>query len=223
MYGDFSIKQCLIMKTETPNDENKLSTEDLILEAAEREFLRKGYAGARTVAIAEAAGVTHAMLHYYFRTKDKLFERILSRKVGLLRDIMLASVGDPRLPLFDKIRMTIEGHLDFIAANPDLPRFLVGEVFGQPERMAPMLNLLQTHAPLVVDSLQKQIDEYASRRECRRVDARMLILDIISLNIFSFMASPISGPLFGDTMNSPEFLAARKRENVDTIMRKLKP
>lgn len=211
------------MKTETPNDENKLSTEDLILEAAEREFLRKGYAGARTVAIAEAAGVTHAMLHYYFRTKDKLFERILSRKVGLLRDIMLASAGDPRLPLFDKIRMTIEVHLDFIAANPDLPRFLVGEVFGQPERMAPMLNLLQTHAPLVVDSLQKQIDEYASRRECRRVDARMLILDIISLNIFSFMASPISGPLFGDTMNSPEFLAARKRENVDTIMRKLKP
>lgn len=211
------------MKTETPNDEDKPSTEDLILEAAEREFLRKGYAGARTVAIAEAAGVTHAMLHYYFRTKDKLFERILSRKVGLLRDIMLASVGDPRLPLFDKIRMTIEGHLDFIAANPDLPRFLVGEVFGQPERMAPMLNLLQTHAPLVVDSLQKQIDEYASRRECRRVDARMLILDIISLNIFSVMASPISGPLFGDAMNSPEFLAARKRENVDTIMRKLKP
>lgn len=218
------MKPSSAMKVETPNDENKPSTEDLILEAAEREFLRKGYAGARTVAIAEAAGVTHAMLHYYFRTKDKLFERILSRKVGLLRDIMLASAGDPRLPLFDKIRMTIEGHLDFIAANPDLPRFLVGEVFGQPERMAPMLEIIRNHAPLVVDSLQKQIDEYASRRECRRVDARMLILDIISLNIFSFMASPISGPLLGDlAMDSERFLAVRKRENVDTIMRKLKP
>lgn len=48
-------------------------TEARILQAAEHEFLTKGYAGARTTSIAEAAGVTHAMFHYYFRTKDKLF------------------------------------------------------------------------------------------------------------------------------------------------------
>ena len=53
-------------------------TETRILEAAEKEFFEKGYAGARTTSIAEAAGVTHAMLHYYFRTKDNLFERIVS-------------------------------------------------------------------------------------------------------------------------------------------------
>ena len=51
--------------------------EQAILEAAEREFIAKGFAGARTTSIAEAAGVTHAMLHYYFRTKEQLFERIL--------------------------------------------------------------------------------------------------------------------------------------------------
>ena len=62
-----------------PND-----TESRILQAAEREFFEKGYAGARTASIAEAAGVTHAMLHYYFRTKDKLFERIVSEKISIL-------------------------------------------------------------------------------------------------------------------------------------------
>ena len=57
-------------------------TETRILEAAEKEFFEKGYAGARTTSIAEAAGVTHAMLHYYFRTKDNLFERIVSQYAG---------------------------------------------------------------------------------------------------------------------------------------------
>ena len=51
--------------------------EQQILEAAEREFLEKGYDGARTTSIAKAADVTHAMLHYYFRTKKHLFERII--------------------------------------------------------------------------------------------------------------------------------------------------
>lgn len=200
------------------------SREALILEAAEREFLRKGYAGARTVAIAEAAGVTHAMLHYYFRTKEKLFERILSRKLMMLRDVILASLGDSRMPLFDKIRLAIRSHLDFIADNPDLPRFLVGEVFGQPERMAVMLDMLKIHAPLIVESLQRQINEYAERRECRKVDARMLLIDIVSLNVFSFMAAPITSPVLGDLADDKEtFLARRKEENIDTIMRKLKP
>lgn len=66
---------------DTPqNSDSRSHTENRILKAAEAEFLAKGYAGARTTAIAEAAGVTHAMLHYYFRTKDKLFERILNEK-----------------------------------------------------------------------------------------------------------------------------------------------
>ncbi|MDE6126421.1 MAG: TetR/AcrR family transcriptional regulator [Muribaculaceae bacterium] len=202
----------------------KSSREDAILAAAEREFLCKGYAGARTVAIAEAAGVTHAMLHYYFRSKDKLFEQILNRKIGLLRDLLLESIGDTTLPLFDKIRLAICSHLDFVAANPDLPRFLVGEVFGQPERMRVMIDALKLHAPLIIGSLQQQIDEYAARRECRRVDARMLLLDIVSLNVFSFMAAPVIDPVLGDlAYDKAVFLSRRKQENIDTIMRKLKP
>ena len=74
-------------------------TETRILRAAEKEFFSKGYAGARTASIAEAAGVTHAMLHYYFRTKDKLFERIVSEKINILADIILSAIGDGNLPL----------------------------------------------------------------------------------------------------------------------------
>lgn len=207
------------MKTETETQ----STEEKILEAAEREFLLKGYAGARTISIAEAAGVTHAMLHYYFRTKDKLFDKIIESKIGMLRDIMLGSLADPSADLFDKIKSAIESHQDFIAANPDLPRFMINEVLNNPERMPVVVNQLKHHTPLVVSSLQRQIDDYAEKGLCRRVDAGMLMLDIVSLNIFAFSARPMVNALLGGMMeNHDEFVAARKKENVETIMRKLR-
>lgn len=200
------------------------STEERILEAAVQEFMSKGYAGARTTAIAEAAGVTHAMLHYYFRTKDKLFDRIIESKIGTLRDIMLASLGDPTIPLFDKIKSTIENHQDFIAANPELPRFMINEVLSRPDRMPKVIEQLKHHTPLVVQSLQRQIDEYADRGLCRRVDAGMLMLDIVSLNIFPFSATPMVNALLGGMMeNRQAFVEARKIENVETIMKKLQP
>jgi TetR/AcrR family transcriptional regulator len=200
------------------------STEERILEAAVQEFMTKGYAGARTTAIAEAAGVTHAMLHYYFRTKDKLLDRIIESKIGTLRDIMLASLGDPTIPLFDKIKSTIENHQDFIAANPELPRFMINEVLNRPDRMPKVIERLKHHTPLVVQSLQRQIDEYADRGLCRRVDAGMLMLDIVSLNIFPFSAKPMVNALLGGMMeNSQAFVEARKIENVETIMKKIQP
>lgn len=200
------------------------STEENILEAAEKEFLLKGYAGARTTVIAEKAGVTHAMLHYYFRTKDKLFDKIIESKIGTLRDIMLDSVGDPSIPLFDKLKTAIEHHLDFIAANPELPKFMISEVLSNPEKLPIVLDSLRHHTPLMVESLQKQLDEYAAKGLCRKVDAGMLILDIVSLNIFPFMAKPMVNPLLNDMMSDREtFVEARKKENVETIMRKLKP
>lgn len=211
------------MSVRTDNAETP-STEERILEAAVREFMAKGYAGARTAAIAEAAGVTHAMLHYYFRTKDKLFDRIIESKIVTLRDIMLASLGDPSVPLFDKIRTAIEKHQDFIAANPDLPRFMINEVLSRPERIPMVIEQLKRHTPLVVESLQRQIDEYAAKGLCRNVDAGMLMLDIVSLNIFPFTAKPMVNALLGGMMEDMEaFVEARRKENLETIMRKIMP
>lgn len=217
------------MFMETNDMEPKLapeeqSTEEKILGAAMKEFMLKGYSGARTTSIAEAAGVTHAMLHYYFRTKDKLFDRIIESKIGTLRDIMLASLGDPSVPLFDKLRTAIERHQDFIAANPDLPRFMINEVLSRPERIPQVIEQLRHHTPLVIKSLQRQIDENADKGLCRRVDAGMLMLDIVSLNIFPFTARPMVNALLGGMMEDAEaFVGVRRKENVETVMRKLRP
>lgn len=218
------MKETSNTNTKTPASPDAQSTEERILEAAVREFMLKGFAGARTTAIAEAAGVTHAMLHYYFRTKEKLFNKIIESKTGTLREVMLSSLGDPSIPLFDKIKMAVESHLDFIAANPDLPRFMINEVISNPDKMPLVAEQLKHHTPLVVGALQRQIDEYALKGLCRRVNAGMLMLDIVSLNIFPFTAAPMVDALLGNILGKKEkFLEKRKKENVETIMRKLRP
>lgn len=210
--------------TKSKDNQTISDTETLIMKAAEREFMTKGFAGARTTSIAEAAGVTHAMFHYYFRTKEKLFDRIITEKNNLLREALVSSVGDENMTLDEMIRNVIEKHLEFLAANPDLPRFLVGEIFSNPERSSIFLDKLRAYAPAIIKFIQLKIDNEASTGLCRKVDAKMLLLDIVSLNIFAYMASPAVNAALGDcTVDSEKFLELRKKENYETIMSKLKP
>ncbi|MDE6638682.1 MAG: TetR/AcrR family transcriptional regulator, partial [Muribaculaceae bacterium] len=174
--------------------------------------------------IAEAAGVTHAMLHYYFRTKAKLFDRVLSEKIKLLKDTLFSSVDYTNASLEEIIQNIVDRHLDFIAANPELPRFLIEEIYSDPERSNVFLEHIGRYAPLILQTLQHKIDEEAKSGRCRKVDAKMLMLDLVSLNIFSFMAAPIVKVALGSLTEDPEaFLVRRKKENYDTIMRKLMP
>ncbi len=198
-------------------------TETRILEAAEKEFFEKGYAGARTASIAEAAGVTHAMLHYYFRTKDQLFERVVSGKMNMLGNIVLSAIGDDDLPLEDRIRQGVERHFDFIASNRNLPRFIINEVCTHPERVKIISEGLRKMVNGLLDNLQREIDEYAGRGLCERIDARVLMIDIVSLNVFPLMAAPMLQEIVGNPIGDANaFLEMRKRENVETILRKLK-
>ena len=148
--------------------------ENDILRAAEREFLAKGFSGARTVSIAQAAGVTHAMLHYYFRTKEQLFERILDQKVQAMAQSVLASFGQPGLPLVERIRDGVECHFDAVAANPDLIRFVINEIFVYPERFQAMQQQMSLVIERLIADLQAEVNAACPSgrsRTVRRADA----------------------------------------------------
>lgn len=197
-------------------------TEALILQAAEREFLEKGYSGAKTTAIAQAAGVTHAMLHYYFRTKEKLFEKIVADKMDKLKRVIFGVIGNPDLPLRERLKQGVEQHFDFIAENPHLPRFIFNELHEHPERIDQVKNSIASIAAKAITTLQNEIDRKAASGECRPVDARMLMLDIASLNLFPFVAAPLISSSFGKLFEGrDEFLEMRKKENVRTVLGKL--
>lgn len=198
------------------------NTEELILLSAEKEFLEKGYSGAKTTAIAEAAGVTHAMLHYYFRTKDKLFEKIIADKMAKLGEILFGVLSNRDLTLRENIELGVSSHFDFLAANPTLPRFIFNELYCNPQRLETMKNSILAMASQTIGNLQQVIDENAALGRCRRVNAAMLLLDIVSLNIFPFVAEPIINVVAGCVFESKDdFLERRKRENVNTILHKL--
>ena len=205
------------------DNQEKQSKEQQILTAAEQEFLTRGYDGARTTSIAQVAGVTHAMLHYYFRTKEQLFERIVDEKFETMSHSMFAIMGDPSLPIVERIKGGIEAHFDFVAQNPLLPRFVINEIISRPERYDVLYKRLGAIIDNVYRGLQSEINRSAERGEIERVDIKMLFISIMSLNIFTFLAYPFMEPLMGELMaNRERFLAERKAENIETILRRIK-
>ena len=198
----------------------KTDTESRILQAAEEEFLLKGLEGARTTAIAERAGVTHAMLHYYFRTKNMLFERIIEEKMRNAGNIMQAVFVLGDMPLMERVKRGVEQHFDFIAANPNLPRFVIQEIYSHPERHEIMRSQVLTITKDWLCDLQRHIDESAATKATEWIDARMLLLDIVSLNLFAFIGYPLM--FDGLVTDKKVFFEKRKAENVELIMRRLK-
>ena len=185
------------------------NSEEAILKAAENEFVERGFDGARTTSIAERAGVTHAMLHYFFRTKEQLFERILEEKLVVLADSLMLIFGEEGLPLKERLEKGISAHFDFVAKNPDLPRFLLGEL---PRVMPLIRERLLPKLLVLLPSIQKELKE--------DVDMRMLMLDILSQNLYPFLVMPVIEVLATgeerDTM-----LERIKQENITLIMKRL--
>ena len=199
------------------------NTEDEILKAAEEEFLNKGYDGAKTLSIAEAAGVTHAMLHYYFRTKENLFNKVFDAKVELLIQSVISSFSRMDLPVLERLKAGIKAHFDFIAENPKLPRFIINELVSKSDRR----NLLSEHInaafPLFMATLQKELDKEHARGSIEKINIIDLVLDIVSLNAFVFILYPVIADFTDEHYGSKEkFFAARRRENVKIIMKRLK-
>ena len=198
-------------------------TEQKIIEAAEQEFLWKGFDGARTTSIAAKAGVTHTMFHYYFRTKEKIFEKIISQKLELLTKLIMESIAIENLSLEEKLKRIIDSHIDFVSENPELPGFLVIEIFNNQERFEILKARFETFAPLLIQNLQKELDKGHEEGNYRKTDARMLLIDIISLNIFPYMAAPLINSILSGFMEDKEkFKELRKKENFETIMKKIK-
>lgn len=197
------------------------NTEQMILQAAEAEFLDKGFALAKTTDIARAAGVTHAMLHYYYRTKEKLFEKVFSEKVRLLAQSIEATV-DGSKPFPEQIAEFVAVHFDFIAANPKLPLFVINELLLNKERRkiyVPSLTRAIRPALLNLDRLLRQAVERGEIREVKTVD---LVFSIASLNIMTFVSEPIVHEAMGLTdEEAEEFMRKRKSENIEMILSRL--
>jgi AcrR family transcriptional regulator len=199
------------------------NNEALILQAAEEEFLEKGYAGAKTMAIAKKAGVTHTMLHYYFRTKENLFQMVFQEKVQIIASTF-EKIFDGKGTFEIVVRNFIERHFDFIAQNPRLISFVFHEMLSNEKSRLIILDFLQPKLESILCRLEKLILREVLKRKIRPVTSAELLMNIISMNVITFMVYPVLKEIIpgGKSKYPDKFLKERKKNNVRFILNALK-
>jgi TetR/AcrR family transcriptional regulator len=163
-------------------------TEERILEAAKRVFVRKGYAGARMQEIADEAGINKGLLHYYFRTKDNLFSAIFEQAFRELAP-RTNEVFESDEPLLCKLDQFIDRYLEFLAQHPYLPAFVIQEINRHPETFFQKLN--ETGMRPNPMKLVMQIQMEAQKGAIRPINPIDLVINIISMCVFPFLARPM--------------------------------
>jgi len=203
---------------------NETESKQKILEAAEAEFFEKGFGNAKTVSIAKRAGISHTMLHYYYSTKEELFQRIFKEKVQLLSQ-MFNVVLEQNADFTETLRLLIETQFNFVAKNPQLPMFIFREILSNEENRQWAVQMLYPHLLPFLSALEKMFNAELSKGTIRPVTFQNLLMNVISLNISVFIAMPmLKEPLQLDSNEKMEkFLVERRESNVQFILKAMRP
>lgn len=200
------------------NTQNK---KELILKAAEQEFMTNGYEATKTTQIAERAGVTHAMLHYYFQTKENIFRKIYEDKINMLKEPIVALVENKEMELPQRIDTIIEAHFEFLKDNPTLPFFVISEMNNNPHLIETMKENIGEVMGESYKKLQSEIDDYVAQGIINPITALDLLLDIVSLNVSAFVMLPIMKSVVSNEAEQNAILEQRKSEIKETINRRI--
>ncbi len=194
------------------------NTENQILNAAREVFISKGYEGARMQEIADHAGINKALLHYYFRSKENLFEAVFSEVASNLFPAMKQML-EAELELKEKITMFIRIYLKALNENPFIPAFIINTLNTNPDSFLKYIKKSGLNPRL----LQKQIDDETVRGMIRAIKAEHLMVNIIAMCIFPFVARPIVQNIFD--MKNDEYqiyLETREAEIIDFVLKSIK-
>lgn len=180
-----------------------LSTEEKIKEAASIVFTKKGYGNARTRDIAEEAGINLALLNYYFRSKEKLFQIVMAERIEKLFGVLAPILNDASTTLDEKLEKITENYVDMLLEHPDLPIFVLSEIRSNPEQLA---NRVQAPKILKESAFVKQLME-------RRSDINPLhfIINLLGMNLFPFVAKPVLQPILGSEDFYRQMMVQRKK------------
>ncbi len=184
-------------------------TERKILEAAKKVFILKGMAGARMQEIADEAGINKSLLHYYFRSKDQLFEAVFIQALkGFFPSVAQIVMQD--ISLAEKIKFFAAEYSKIIAQNPFIPGFILNELNRDPEKLIRFFReMVKPVRENVLPHFRDELKAMGSQAD--GIEIEDLIVDVIGMSIFPFIGRPmIQEILFGgDEERYQEFLSNR--------------
>ena len=169
------------------------TTEQKILDAARKVFIAKGMAGARMQDIADEAGINKAMLHYYFRSKEKLFETIF-KELSIEFLPRVNAIFESDVSLFEKIEVFCSEYISRMMENPFIPLFIVNEINKQPEIF--LKKMWGGKRPQIGKFLQ-QIESEIQKGAIERIHPAQLMLNMVSMCIFPFIGKPLCQMVMG--------------------------
>jgi TetR/AcrR family transcriptional regulator len=188
-----------------------------ILTAAVGEFAEHGIAGARTDAIARAAHVNKALLYYYFKDKDALYEAVLDHVFSGLRERVMP-VLESDLPPRQKMLAYLGAYFDYIAANPRFPRVVQGEwVRSGAKGSAPMLRVAKKYFRPIFEKVSGVLEEGIQTGEFRAVNPMDFLPSVVAVIIFYFTAAPVMKALMKVDPLSEERIRERRAFVLDFI------
>jgi AcrR family transcriptional regulator len=196
-----------------------INTEKRILAAARKIFHIKGLAGTRMQEIADEAKINKAMLNYYFRSKDKLFEAVFKEAAGNFFPKVFQMIS-VEAPLFEKIEKFIGGYISFLQNNRYIPGFIISELSQNPQRLKEFFFENNIKPP---EKFLLEIKEAVERNEIVKIEPTMLILNILSLCIFPIVAKPIIETVFNmDEQKYNDMIESRKKSVAQFIINAIK-
>lgn len=190
------------------------STEEKIVEAASKLFTQKGFAATKTRDIAEEAGINLALLNYYFRSKQNLFQIIIEKEFEELFGIITPILSNKEISLEEKIEALVSSYTKVLLANPDLPFFVLSEIKGN--------DFIAERVKQNAEILSQPIIENQLREGGYSISAFNFVMNVMSMTLFPFMSKPLF--VTSGLVNEEEFahfIEQRKKDIPKWIMNTL--
>ena len=206
-------------------DKNKQSTEDRILTSAKKVFYQKGLKGARMQEIADDAEVNKAMLHYYYRSKEKLFDKVFEQSINRVTPVLLAVFAE-EVPLEEKIAHLVEVFTELFLKEPYLSNFIVNELTQNPDKLytsifATEKGLIGEVIPVFNRLLSEGIEQGIVSDDIKPAE---LIVNIMSMCLLPIMAKPVLQQILDiDESRMDRFLRRRKKTVTQFVLAAIKP
>jgi AcrR family transcriptional regulator len=197
------------------------NTEEKILEAAKEIFVREGKSGARMQEIADKAGINKSLLHYYYRSKEKLFYTVFKFVFSKFAHKII-NLFDADKDIFEVIEQFIDNYIDLIRKNPFIPMFIINEIN---RKETSFVTEVIRETGINIDTYFELIQRNIDLGKIKAVDPKQLIINILSLCIFPIISRPIVQIiLYDDNKNAyDKFLDQRKKEVNEIIFTMIKP
>lgn len=199
--------------------EKNSTTEAQILWAAKAVFQQKGLDGARMQEIADEAGINKAMLHYYFKSKQSLFEAVFENAFMLLAPQMNKILNDDS-SIEDKIRNFTSSYISFVSVHPYIPNFVIQEMNRNPD----FIIKIKTKLGLpTIEKFKKQVATEVENGILKPTSAEQLFVNLLSLSVFPFIgANLIKTMLNASESDYNQLIEARKTEVANFIIYAIK-